>query len=242
MVSPSYGNHFSRGSTLERKFQIGRGFGMIASSKRLEGNGDGEENLALDSRANKGKGKGSKGNSEGENSQSSKKKDFSKIKCFAFQKSGHYPSQCPKKKNGQGNLQYVATSAENQLDEFAAKFEKEFTLASCISTRTITKGAWFLDSDASHHITKSRELFCILKEDSGIHVELGGDAKYAMKGEGTILFQRELGGSFEARDVLYVPALKKNFLSVSVMEDRGFVVMFKKGKVLVCPEGSLTHQ
>jgi hypothetical protein len=68
MVSPSYGNHFSRGSALERKFPIGRGFGMIASSKRLEGNGDGEENLALDNRAKKGKGKGSKGNSEGENS------------------------------------------------------------------------------------------------------------------------------------------------------------------------------
>jgi hypothetical protein len=135
-------------------------------------------------------------------------------------------------------LQYVATLAENQSDEFAAKFEKEFTLASCLSTRTITKSAWFLDSDASHHMTESRELFCILKEDSGIHVELGGDAKYAMKGEGTILFQLELGGSFEAQDVLYVPALKKNFLSVSVMEDRGFVVMFKKGKVLVCPEGS----
>jgi hypothetical protein len=54
-------------------------------------------------------------------------------------------------------------------------------------------------------------------------VELGDDAKYAVKGEGTILFQLESGGSFEAHDVLYVLGLKKNFLSVSVMEDRGFV-------------------
>jgi hypothetical protein len=163
---------------------------------------------------------------------------LSKIKCFACQKSGHCASQCPKKKKGQGHLEYIATFAENQLDAFAAKFEKEFTLASCLSTRTITKSAWFLDSYASHHMTESRELFRILKEDSGIHVELGGDAKYEMKSEGTILFQLELGGSFEAQDLLYVPALKKDFLSVSVMEDRGFVVMFKKGKVLVCPEES----
>jgi hypothetical protein len=36
-------------------------------------------------------------------------------------------------------------------------------------------------------------------------VELGNDAKYAMKGERTISFQLELGGLLEAHDVLYVP-------------------------------------
>jgi hypothetical protein len=71
-----------------------------------------------------------------------------------------------------------------------------------------------------------------------IHVELGDDAKYAVKGEGTILFQLESGGSFDAQDVLYVPGLRKNFLSVSVMEDRGFSVIFQRGKVLICLEGA----
>jgi hypothetical protein len=45
-------------------------------------------------------------------------------------------------------------------------------------------------------------------------------------------------GSFDAQDVLYVPGLKKNLLSVSVMEDKGFVVIFQKGQVLICPEGA----
>jgi hypothetical protein len=53
---------------------------------------DGEENLALVSQAKKSKRKGSKGNSEGATSQSSKKKDLSKIKCFACHKNGHYAS------------------------------------------------------------------------------------------------------------------------------------------------------
>jgi hypothetical protein len=35
MGSPSLGNHLSKGSVLGRNFQIGRGFGMIASRKRL---------------------------------------------------------------------------------------------------------------------------------------------------------------------------------------------------------------
>jgi hypothetical protein len=38
--------------------------------------------------------------------------------------------------------------------------------------------------------------------------------------------------------VLYVPVLKNNFLSISVMEDRGFVVTFQRGKVLIHPDKS----
>jgi hypothetical protein len=38
---------------------------------------------------------------------------------------------------------------------------------------------------------------------------------------------------FDAQDVLYVPGLKKIFLPVSTMEERGFVVNFHRGKVLI---------
>jgi hypothetical protein len=50
-------------------------------------------------------------------------------------------------------------------------------------------------------------------------------SKYAVKGEGTILFQLEVGGSLESRDVLDVPRLQNNLFLVSVMEDMGFFVM-----------------
>jgi hypothetical protein len=56
------------------------------------------------------------------------------------------------------------------------------------------------------------------------------DAMYAMKGEGTILFQLESGGSLEAHDVIYVQKLKKNLLSVSFFEERGFSSCSRKGK------------
>jgi hypothetical protein len=38
---------------------------------------------------------------------------------------------------------------------------------------------------------------------------------------------------FNAQDVLYIIELKKHFLSVSAMEDRGFFVTFQRGEELV---------
>jgi hypothetical protein len=40
------------------------------------------------------------------------------------------------------------------------------------------------------------------------------------------------------RDVLYVPGLKKNLISISTIEDREYEVLFRDGKVLLYPKGS----
>jgi hypothetical protein len=74
-------------------------------------------------------------------------------------------------------------------------------------------------------------------------VELGDNAKYAVKGEGTILFQLESGGSLEAQDVLYVPGMKKNFSQSQLWRTGGFPSCSRKGKYsYVQRELALTQQ
>ena len=65
-----------------------------------------------------------------------------------------------------------------------------------------------------------------MERDLDVHVQLGDDAKETVKGEGKITFWLELGGSLNAHNVLYVPGLKKKSLSVSAMEEKGFVIAF----------------
>jgi hypothetical protein len=51
-------------------------------------------------------------------------------------------------------------------------------------------------------------------------------------------FQLESGGSFDAYEVLYLPGLKKNLLSISAMEDKGYEVNFRRGWIFIRPEGA----
>jgi hypothetical protein len=95
--------------------------------------------LALISKMRKGKGKGfpKKGGSDGEGHEHGKKKDMNKIKCFIFHKHDYYAFQCPEKKKSKGKTQWVATTTDTQLSEFATKLENEFSPVSCLSTNTI---------------------------------------------------------------------------------------------------------
>jgi hypothetical protein len=114
-----------------------------------------------------------------------------------------------------------------QLDEFVANFEKDYSLVSCLSTSTTTRSVWFLYSGAYCHMIEARDLFSNLTEsDTNIHLQLGDNAKYVVKGEETIIFHLESGGSLDSQDVLYIPCLKKNFLLVSAMEDKDFFITF----------------
>ena len=68
-----------------------------------------------------------------------------------------------------------------------------------------------------------------------MEVVLGDNTVVRAIGRGTITFQRESMILMTLRDVLYVPGLKKNLVSVSTIEDRGLGVCFSDGRVQVYP-------
>ena len=50
---------------------------------------------------------------------------------------------------------------------------------------------------------------------------------------GRVNFQRESGKPFILKYVMHVPGLKKNLVSVAMLEDLGFDVVFSEGKVFL---------
>ena len=57
-------------------------------------------------------------------------------------------------------------------------------------------------------------------------------------GSETVYFQRESLPPMLLREVLYVHGLKKNLVSVSAIEERGYEVLFRDGHVLLFLKGS----
>ena len=93
---------------------------------------------------------------------------------------------------------------------------------------------WFLDSGASFHMTDDKSLFSTLEEkDLQIFIVMGNDEKYSVLSVGTIIFQREHEACLTLTDVKHVPRLKRNLVSIAMLEDRGYDVVFSKGKVFL---------
>ena len=91
---------------------------------------------------------------------------------------------------------------------------------------------WFVDSGASRHMIGMRLVFLSLSEtNSDCCVGVGTSPQLAVKGVGSVRFHLVSGGFLEVVEVLYVPEMMVNLLSVSSLEVDRFGVAFYCGRV-----------
>jgi hypothetical protein len=88
-------------------------------------------------------------------------------------------------------------------------------------------------------MTRYKENFSDLRDtEVRIEISLGDDRVVAVAGVGTVSFRRDGFPPISFTDVLYVPGMKKNLISVSTLQDRGLEVTFIGTEVLIHPRGS----
>lgn len=93
--------------------------------------------------------------------------------------------------------------------------------------------AWIIDNGASRHMTgDSKQLHTLSKEQSSHAVELRNNKSYVVKGPGSTSLRLDNGAKLNLNNILYVPGLKKNLLSISCLEDKGDRIAFVDGKFL----------
>ena len=68
------------------------------------------------------------------------------------------------------------------------------------------------------------------KHESPHKVKLGDDYQYLIKGSGEYSYKLDSGNSLTMKEVLFVPGLKKNLLSMRVAFIDGQVIMWPKGR------------
>ena len=143
-------------------------------------------------------------------------------------------------KNKKGSKRHQAHTTED--DEPPKKVEKQdessdeyyVLISSLIGIVTHGSDTWLIDNGASKHMTGYEDsLSNLIHKDSPHKVKLGDDYQYPIKGVGEASYKLNSGKPMKMKKVLYVPGLKKNFLSISTLDEKGYIVSFVDGKVLM---------
>jgi hypothetical protein len=82
---------------------------------------------------------------------------------------------------------------------------------------------WFVDSGASRNMTGFKySLSNLTKKDSSHQVRLDDNSSYPIKSIGNVFYSLDSRKHLKMENVLYVPGLQKNLLSISGLEEKGF--------------------
>ena len=98
-------------------------------------------------------------------------------------------------------------------------------MVSCFATNSSTE-SWLIDSDCTNHMTYDRELFRKLDKTVIYKVRIGNETHIAVKGKGTIAIEGNTGLKL-IYDVLCVPEINQNLLSVTQLLEKGHKVLFE---------------
>ena len=165
------------------------------------------------------------GDAEGEKAFISRKPYGRSFRCHECGVEGHLRRNCPNLKARREGTSYAATKNIE---------EEEIVLAAetgDISIRPSSlKNGFLLDSAATQHMCHDRTLFCNMKRSAEKKVLVGDGKTLDVRGQGDVILKVDTGNGATTRcrlkNVLYVPNLSHNLLSVSKISIGGNCVNF----------------
>jgi hypothetical protein len=155
---------------------------------------------------------------------------------------GHIARNCPlmKEKIRKGQNAHAAKYDElvqNKIKDYDSS-EEHVLISTLIGTITHGSDTWLVDSGASKKMTRYKDSLSDLVQKNSPHkVKLSDHFQYPIKGVGETSHKLDSRKPLNIKDVLYVPGLKKNILSISALEEKGFKVAFIYGEVLMWERG-----
>lgn len=169
-----------------------------------------------------GKGKGQSNYQH--NSQPNDRSGRKEVKCFKCEGFGHFADKCPSRERSN-----QATSAKPNI-----KGKPRALVAVASASDVVRNRVWVIDSGATSHMTNTYQDGIILKKCPAIYT---ADAReIAVTGHGNISITLVVNGERvkgRLNNVLYIPGLENNLLSVRAMTAIGKNVKFSGNKCFI---------
>jgi GAG-pre-integrase domain len=103
----------------------------------------------------------------------------------------------------------------------------------------ITSNSWYEDSGATSHMTNCKEWLDNFTSTERKHVTVANNAILDAQGCGDVLVQGNTGTTTKISNVVHVPGLNANLLSVSKMVSNGLDVTFSKEGCQIYKQGDI---
>ncbi|KAI3474406.1 hypothetical protein Pfo_029267 [Paulownia fortunei] len=136
-------------------------------------------------------------------------KDKSDVECYRCHRKGHYKFEC------QTNL----SKSNGERSNFAEKEEEISLLMACHGSEETNKNLWYLDTGCSNHMCGDKSAFSMLDEQ----LQSLGNGKRAGN------YSNQHNATQTISNVLFVPDLKTNLLSIGQLQEKGYEIYIKDG-------------
>ncbi|XP_019257121.1 PREDICTED: uncharacterized protein LOC109235461 [Nicotiana attenuata] len=155
--------------------------------------------------------------------------------CQHCGKKGHPPFKCWKRPDAKckicNQLGHEAVICKgkyqkHEADAQVANEEEEDHLFVATILSTKKSDFWLIDSGCINHMTYDRNLFKEFTSIGNKKVRIGNGDYILAKGKGTVAIPTN-SGTKKISDVLYVPDIDQNLLSVGQLMEKGFKVSFE---------------
>ena len=154
-------------------------------------------------------------------------------KCFNCNKSGHKSVDCrlPKKSRAQ----------QTNLMEDISNDVGDINLSAMVSEVNLVNSnprEWLIDTGSTRHICSDRSLFKAFEQlTTGEKLFMGNSATSEIEGQGKVILKMTSGKELTLNNVLYVPDIRKNLVSGSLLNKHGFRMVFESDKVVLSKSG-----
>ena len=168
------------------------------------------------------------------------------IQCYNCQRYSHFAYECRNAKKLRDDRAYVAettpvaatASSSNTVNTtssllMAVVEEVSDLLLHGSEGASFDPTLWYLDTRATNHMIGCREFFSDLDESTTGFVKFGDNSRIQIKGKGAIEVNQKNGSTLRLCNVLFVPQLEVNILSLGRLDEEGYRMNMGEGKLTI---------
>lgn len=144
---------------------------------------------------------------------------FKKVQCRNCNQFGHYQKYCKNRKEEVKQAQEEESLAVKDEHLFVA------TMHNMLRKPEETNSVWLIDSGCTNHMTADLSIFCSLDKSYKSRVKIGNGDFVKVEGKGAIAVDTR-AGTKTLHDVLYVPNINQNLVSVGQLLESGYSLFF----------------